>query len=413
MLTRVLGGLPIQEALDRYRHLQEFPEISFLCFRTLRHFYSLRDRLSSLLRMAPQELDREVWCLLLLGACQLQFGTRPAPICVSRTVDAARKVGKSSARSLVNAVLRQYDPDAIPQSYEAEWEAPEWLIHELEEAYPDHWHQILEVSLTRAPVALRVNLSRISLDDYRGQLNELEHGHTLDPSGRAVYLNDRIPMRQVPGYHDGLVSIQDGASQQAVPLLDIQSSQRVLDACASPGQKSRQILEQHPDVELTSIDVVPRNEQWWDSEMARLGLQASLDEADATTLDWWDGNPFDRVLVDVPCSGTGTMRRHPDLKVTLRPADVESAAELQLQLLQNLWETVADGGLLLYSTCSILPAENDAVVHAFRAVQENAEVQPLPLEYGLQTEHGHQLLPIEDGGDGFYFSLIRKVAEST
>lgn len=412
-LTRVLGGLPIQEALDRYRQLDVFPEISFLCFRSLRNYYSLRERLSELLHQEPEQLDVEVWCLLLLGACQLQWSSREPSISVSRTVSATRSVGKGSASSLVNAVLRNYEPATPTHSREAEWEVPEWMIDELSRAYPELWQDVLEASLTRAPLALRVNRLRTSLDTYSEALLSEGLTHSFDSTRTVIFLDDRMPMRSLPGYHEGMVSVQDSASQQAVPLLELCPFHRVLDACASPGQKSRQMLEQHPGVQLKCIDISPRNQSWSESDAERLGLDMNIEQADATTLDWWDGKAFDCILIDAPCSGTGTMRRHPDLKVTLSPDHIDITHELQCRLVDNLWQTLAVDGILLYCTCSVLPAENDQVVAHFLNSHPDAETRSVPLSDGLRTTHGHQLLPTVGGGDGFYFSLLQKSSNSS
>ena len=410
-LARVLNGLPIQEALDRYRQLDAFREISFLCFRSLRSYYSLRERLSDLLHQDPDQLDVEVWCLLLLGACQLQWTSREPSIAVSRTVSATRSVGKGSASSLVNAVLRNYEPATSTHSREAEWEVPDWMIDQLSSAYPDRWQDILDASLTRAPVALRVNRRRTSLEAYAELLLADGLTHRINTAQSVIYLDDRIPMRTLPGYHDGMVSVQDSASQQAVPLLGLRSGQRVLDACASPGQKSRQILEQYPDIQLKCIDVAPRNQSWSEADAQRLGLDMCIEQADATQLDWWDGEPFDRILIDAPCSGTGTMRRHPDIKVTLAPDHSAITHELQCRLIGNLWQTLVSDGLMLYCTCSMLPEENDQVVAQFLSSHPDANPRSLTLADGVSTDHGLQLLPTIGGGDGFYFSLLQKSSD--
>jgi 16S rRNA (cytosine967-C5)-methyltransferase len=258
---------------------------------------------------------------------------------------------------------------------------------------------------------VRVNARRCSRSEF---LAELEgHGIAASPiahTGHGLRLHQARDVDAIPGFGDGLVSIQDGAAQLAAGILDVHPGMRVLDACAAPGGKSTLVLEQQPDVgELVAVDSDGDRLERLEQNLQRLSLDATVVCGDAGEPgSWWDGKPFHRILADVPCSGTGVIRRHPDIKLHRRPEDVKNLATTQIRLLDALWPLLAPRGRLLYATCSYLPRENDHVLAEFLAKHPDATGGPIPYKWGRASEHGRQVLPGEDSMDGFYYALLGK-----
>jgi 16S rRNA (cytosine967-C5)-methyltransferase len=262
-------------------------------------------------------------------------------------------------------------------------------------------------------MTLRVNLRKTSRDDYLAELNEA--GLPAQPcefSSAGVRLDHPCDVRQLPGFTAGYVSVQDEAAQLAAPLLDLKPGLRVLDACCAPGGKTCQILEQNASLaELVALDLEPARLTRVEENLQRLGLSATLKAADARDLDaWWDGRFFQRILLDAPCSATGVIRRHPDIKLARQATDISELASLQGELLDRLWETLEVGGILVYATCSVLPEENSDVVKAFLERQPAARELSINGTYGLAQSCGKQLLPQPDGHDGFYLAKLLKIA---
>ena len=378
-----------------------------LTYGCLRHYFSLKAQIDPLLARPLRSRDGDVYALLLAGAYQLQRTRIPPHAALFETVSAAKLLGKPWARGLVNAVLRK-----LPETPPAEaTEHPAWLQQRLEDEYGAQAVPLMQANNTRAPLCLRINTSKVDPADYRRQLEaaEIEHAATWAPE--ALVLSNPRPAATLPGFNDGRVAVQDIASQLAVtPLLEkAASGERVLDACAAPGGKLFRLLEAAKGLALTAIDIAPRRLAALREIAEQLGHDDfDCRQADATKLDWWDGAPFDHVLLDAPCSGTGTLRRHPEIKVVRGPADVTASAALQNALLANLWRTVRRGGTLLYCTCSILAEENDQVVGSFLGRQRDAHPVRVSLPTGRATLHGWQLLPLEPATDGLYLAVIGK-----
>jgi 16S rRNA (cytosine967-C5)-methyltransferase len=288
---------------------------------------------------------------------------------------------------------------------------PSWLIEATRDAWPDRWRRVLEANNERAPMALRVNARRLGRDEYLARLAERGlRAEALEGLSHGVVLATPCDVMELPGFEEGLVSVQDAAAQLAAPLLAPVPGARVLDACAAPGGKSAHLLELEPRcAELVALDVEAERVERMRENLARLGLAASTRVADASEPQrWWDGQPFERILLDAPCSATGVIRRHPDVKVLRRPSDVETMRATQARLLAALWPLLADQGALLYATCSYLPRENDEVIAEFVASRPEVAVHPIRLAEGRSTSHGWQILPGEGGMDGFYYALLGK-----
>ncbi len=378
-----------------------------LTYGSLRHYFSLAEQIDSLLARPLRPRDRDVYGLLLAGAYQLQRTRIPAHAALFETVAATKLLGKPWAKGLVNAVLRKLS--ATPPKRSAEH--PAWLEERLRTEYGADADPLMQANNSRAPLCLRINPLRADPADYRLRLKaaEIEFSDTWLPE--ALVLREPRPAATLPGFEAGHVAVQDTASQLAVaPLLDrAAAGQRILDACAAPGGKLFRLIEADRGLSITAMDIAPHRLAALRTIAERLGHDDfDCREGDAAGLDWWDGTPFDQVLLDAPCSGTGTLRRHPEIKVIRQPADIARSAVQEARLLANLWRTVRRGGTLLYCTCSILAEENDHVVGSFLAERDDAHPCPIALPTGRATRHGWQLLPIEPATDGLYVALIGK-----
>jgi len=313
-------------------------------------------------------------------------------------------------------VLRRYQREQAVLDAAAEAEPvarhahPHWLLTRLQQDWPDDWQAVCAANNARAPMTLRVNTLRGSPADYQQRLTEAGLAATSQPHApAALVLTEPTDVAALPGFAAGDVSVQDAAAQLAAPLLDVQAGQRVLDACAAPGGKTAHLLENNPSAELVALDNDAARLDRVAETLARLQLAARLLHADAgQVVDWWDGKPFDRILLDAPCSASGVIRRHPDIKALRRAVDIDALAAQQARLLDALWPCLAPGGKLLYVTCSVLAAENGRQVKTFLARTPDAAALPLAADWGRPAGHGRQILPGEADMDGFFYALLVK-----
>jgi 16S rRNA (cytosine967-C5)-methyltransferase len=402
-LDRVLAETSVAESDRSLAHE--------IVYGTTRHYYSLAGEVHRRLNAPLKPRDSIVLCLLVVGMYQLRYMSVPNYAAVNETVAAAAQIGRPWARGLVNKLLRRATTEGPlqPQTAEQALDHPSWLIRLLEHDLPGNWRAVLEASLTRAPLTLRINLARVERHAYLEQLATIGATALTTQFAECIVLQDPMPTARIPGFAEGLVSVQDISAMWPARLLQPRGGERVLDACAAPGGKSMHLLERAPQVALTALDVDTARCATLASECARCGVDPGIVVCgDATRIDWWDGRPYDAILLDAPCSGTGTLRRHPDIKLLKRESDIRQYARTQGDLLANLWQVLATDGRLLYCTCSVLSAENDAVVSGFVSRTPNARVQPLDIPGAIETPLGRQLLPSAGGGDGFYFALITK-----
>jgi 16S rRNA (cytosine967-C5)-methyltransferase len=387
------------------------PLLRAMLLGSLRWHHRFEWQLGLLLERPLKARDDVLGALLRIGLTQLAVLRVPDHAAVSATVAAAVQLGLAHAKGLVNAVLRRYlrEREAIElqtQGNRVAWYShPEWLISALEADWPRAFQAVLEANNRLPPLWLRVNRRRIGRDAYLAQLQAVGLTATSDSGAPdALLLAAPCPVEQLPGFSDGLVSVQDAAAQAAVDLLQLGPGQRVLDACAAPGGKTAHMLERCH--ELAAVVALDRDLERLGSvkeNLDRLGLEATLVGGDATDpRAWFDGRAFDRILLDAPCSATGVVRRHPDIKLLRREADIPALAAAQGRMLDALWPLLAAGGRLVYGTCSVLRAENDAVTAAFAAGTPDAR---LP-DFGSR-EH-FQLLPGEANTDGFYYACLTK-----
>ncbi len=390
------------------------PLIHELTIGTVRHFYSLSEEINARLSTALKPRDTIILCLLLVGAYQLRHTRIPHYAAVSETVNAARQIGRPWARGLINNVLRRLacEPPIAAAPEEAMLDHPKWLIELIRRDYPGAWREILSTSLTRAPLTVRVNGSLTTREDLVAALASNGVSAHLGQPDDCVVLVPPASMGALVSLPPNYASVQDAGAMWAAQILGAVAGERVLDACAAPGGKAMHILERTPGVELQALDINPVRCDLVRDACRRHGLDPSIAVlGDATQLNWWDGSPFDRVLVDAPCSGTGTLRRHPDIKLLKRESDIGQYETIQLELLENLWRVVGVGGRLLYCTCSVLSRENDLVVERFVERSPSARVVGIEADCGTPTRFGRQLLPTINGSDGFYYSMLEKQSD--
>ncbi len=421
-LTDVLArGRALDQALEqRLAKLQDPRDrglASEIAYGVLRRRNSLLKIANGLLRQPFKARDLDVECLLLAGLYQLRELRVPAHAAVSETVAASRLLRKDWARGLLNAVLRNYQRNAAGRAVDTpeELDFPNWLTQRLQKAWPEHWRDSLQASNRHPPMVLRVNGARVKREAYALQLAAA--GITARPMATApdaLRLDQPTPVENLPGFDDGLVSVQDSAAQLAARLLDPQPGDRVLDACAAPGGKTCHLLELESGIHLTAVDKGEQRLGPLRSNLERLGLNARVLDSDLTRSDGpWNDQPYQRILLDAPCSATGVIRRHPDIKWLRREEDIAKLALTQDRILDNLWLSLAPGGLLLYATCSLLAEENQLRIQAFLQRTADAHEAPLEVDWGRAAPHGRQILVGDADMDGFYYCLLRKSAAET
>ncbi len=397
--------------------------VQALAFGALRWHDRHRFLMRRLLHRPVRARDHVLEALISVGLFQLAHGRQPAYAAVSATVAAVRLLGQAQAAGLVNAALRRYQREASALDAAAEadavarWSHPRWLIERLRADWPEQAEALLEANQAHPPLWLRVNRLRTSRSAYAQRLLAAPGLEAAAPAAfpDALRLARPVPVLQLPGFADGLVSVQDAGAQLAAELLGPEPGMRVLDACAAPGGKAAHLLERAAgQLELDALDHDPERLKLVGETLTRLGLKARVRQADALEPErWWDGRRYDRILVDAPCSATGVIRRHPDIKLLRRPTDLEPLAQRQRAMLERLWPLLAPGGRLLYATCSVLRIENQEVVREFLAVTPDAsECRPLagPGAAAMTPDAGpgYQLLPGAGDTDGFYYALIER-----
>ncbi len=398
-----------------------------LCYGTLRFHWRLRSQLSVLLDRPLKARDSVIESLIAVGIYQLSDTRIPDHAAVSMTVEASRVLRRPKYASLINAVLRNFlrknMQAAEPVDDEARYSHPGWLLERFQCDWPDHWLEIVQAGNRQAPMWLRLNTNRQSRAEYIKELEESEQSPDDAASHQAIAGFDQAVKLASPrlvsdlsGFIDGRVSVQDAAAQLAGPWLLRGGAKRILDACAAPGGKTGQLLElAGPDADLTAIDLDEDRLDKVRENLARLGLSATVLAADASTPDeWWDGAQFDRILLDAPCSASGVIRRHPDIKLLRRAEDIEALARSQRALLHGLWPLLKANGVLLYVTCSVLTEENEAVVREFLNTHADArENDALPnnniRDLMQRKTCGYQILPGSQDLDGFYYACLEKV----
>ncbi|MGB1912679.1 MAG: 16S rRNA (cytosine(967)-C(5))-methyltransferase RsmB [Porticoccaceae bacterium] len=419
-IGQVLRGRSLSTVLPKYSQKVADNDQSLLkelCFGTLRWYPQLQAIVNHLMSKPIKDKEREIQALLACGIYQLMYMRVADHAAINETVAATVKLKRLWAKGLVNAVLRNFQrqqqqiTEQLANAAEFETAHPQWLINRIQKAWPEQAREILTANNLQAPMCLRVNANHCSRDDYLKLLAEKEiQASKTEHSSVGIWLNSPRDVTELPGFEDGWVSVQDESAQLAASLLDVQPDHVVLDACCAPGGKTCHILESEPKLAaLTAIDLEASRLERCKDNLQRLNLQANLIAADVGAIEeWWDNNPFDRILLDAPCSASGVIRRHPDIKLLRKDTDIDNLSKIQTELLEKVWKTLRKGSMLIYATCSVLPQENDQVVAQFLATNNDASVVKIEADWGKATDFGRQIFPSAKGGDGFYYSQLQK-----
>ncbi|MGD9107761.1 MAG: 16S rRNA (cytosine(967)-C(5))-methyltransferase RsmB [Gammaproteobacteria bacterium] len=386
-----------------------------LCYGISRWYLQLDFIAKKLLTKPLKSKDLDIYVLILTGLYEIIYMRTPTHAAINENVDNARKLKKPWACNLINAVLRNFlrQQDAVLSAVNentiAKFAHPQWLIEKIKSTYPNDLEKILAANNEHPPMSLRINLRKISAKNYLHQVKAI-----VNPvCASCITLEEPCPVSQLPGFAIGEVSVQDCGAQFSAKLLDLKPNQRILDACAAPGSKTMHILETEPNIkELIAIDHDKKRLQMITENLKRMRTQKNkvkLLHADVSQIkSWWDQQSFDRILLDAPCSATGVIRRHPDIKLLKQEKDIVKLAHKQLEILQTIWPTLKPNGLLVYVTCSILPEENDQVISNFLAKTPNAQINKIDTSWGAPTKYGKQILPGQDNMDGFFYTVICK-----
>ncbi len=412
----VLNNASLTPALEHYTATlspQDKGLSKAIGYGVCRYYYSLSQLVNKHLQKPLRKKDHDIYALLLVGAFQRFHLDLPPYAAIDSVVEACKHLNKNWAVKLVNAVMRKVNQQDLPKP---QFEHADWFIDHVKKAYPEQFRQIIQANNQQPPLCLRVNNSQMSRDAYLDQLAQADlQAVKGELSEQAIYLIDKPNnITSLPGFNDGWLSVQDESPQLCATLLELKPGQRVLDACAAPGGKTCHMLEIEPELgEMWAIDIDPKRLDRVEENLQRLNLRAKLMAADITQLDdWYDGQTFDRILCDAPCSATGVIRRHPDIKLLRKEDDIFQLAKLQMQVLERLWQCLSPGGILLYATCSILPKENKYIIKSFLESREDAQLLPISLSKGLENDYGWQMLPEDNAQDGFFFAKLQKMPSS-
>lgn len=424
ILTEVLSDRThLDEALTR--HSQALTDIrdrrlaQEVCYGVMRWYYQLDAIVAKLLLKPMRKRDTRLLLLIMTGLYQLKYLRIPDHAAISETVETAKITGLTRAAGMVNALLRRYQRErtlidaAIADDPVALYSHPSWLIDRIRTQWPAEWQDILIHNNLRPPLHLRLNQGRMSRDKYSSLLQAKEIDHQLLPwVDSAIKLEKAVNVESIPGFMEGLVTVQDIGAQLAAPLLNPQAGENILDACAAPGGKTGHILELTRGMaDVTAIEIDSSRATLLAASLARLGMNAQIINSDVTRVDdWWDGRLFDRILIDAPCSASGVIRRHPDIKFLRQPSQLAFFCSIQQKILSSLWPLLKAGGRLVYSTCSIFDEESDSQIAGFSNQYNDMIIEPLDLEWGQRRNFGCQIIPDEKGSDGFYYSVLIKTS---
>lgn len=440
--TRALAAQVIVQVLDQGKSLstllptlqgkvqaQDAALLQEICFGVCRVLPRLEKILALLLDKPLKGKTRIVHCLLLVGLYQLLYTRIPAHAAVDEVVNAAKGLKVDNFRALLNGVLRRFlrQQEEILPKVDQHWQTlhPDWLINLLKPYYPN-WREIISANNQKPPMWLRVNQQHTSARDYQALLAQQNIKAIQVPQSPdcALLLEKAVGVTQLPAFQEGQVSVQDCNAQWAAMLLEPQANELILDACAAPGGKTSHLLELAPTAKVIALDIDQQRLKRVQENLHRMQLSATVVCGDATQPEQWlnplvqqgliaEKRGFDKILLDAPCSATGVIRRHPDIKWLRQAEDISQLVNLQAQILDALWEKLKPNGTLLYATCSVLPQENCEQIKAFLQRQPNAELIPLTAKLPANTlansEYGCQFLPTELGGDGFFYAKLRKL----
>ncbi|WP_066016044.1 16S rRNA (cytosine(967)-C(5))-methyltransferase RsmB [Endozoicomonas atrinae] len=423
-ITRVTLGeslscvLPqLQEKLSK----KDQPLLAELSYGTLRYYHRLDAWLKFLTEKPLKEKEQDIHNLILVGLYQLFFTRIPPHAAIGETVQATRTMGKAWARGLVNGILRNAQRrfeelnDLEERSPVCGWSHPKWLINTIKRAWPEDYQAILVGNNQPPPMTLRVNEQKIKPSRYlKKLLDDCIQAKQSKIAPQAITLSRPCSVDKLPLFQEGTVSVQDESAQLAATLIQAKPGDHILDACCAPGGKTCHLLELNPDITVDALDADSTRLERVGENLQRLGLTANVLCGDATDPDsWFPGKQYDHILLDAPCSATGVIRRHPDIKLLRKSEDIDALAQLQQKILKAIWPLLKPGGTLLYATCSIMPQENHLQIEGFLSETPDARLLPIEGQWGHNTGFGKQLFPGNGGsmtsGDGFFYSLMAKM----
>ena len=413
-------------------------KIQAYCYNVLRRYEFYQFIVNALLDKKLKNKDQDIYHLIMSGIMLLNEGNLPEHAAINETVNVTKKSKKSWSKNLVNALLRRYQReqeslhDAAAKNTISHYCCPDWLLKRIQQAYPEStdttascsWKDILEANLCHPPMTLRVNQLTQTREQYLKRLEDSGISARACPlTQHGILLEQAVAVEQLPLFSEGAVSVQDSAAQLCAEYLAPQNGEMILDACAAPGGKTLHLMESCPELKkLVAIDVSAKRLERVTENIKRIMPQLeskiSLIAADASDREqWWDSELFDRILLDAPCSATGVIRRHPDIKRIRQPSEVDALIKTQQKLLNNLWATLKPGGTLLYATCSVLPEENVVQIKRFLSTHNDAQSIDFKVSLGQNTKYGMQLLPtaelnkntkVQENSDGFFYCLLQK-----
>jgi len=427
---RALAALAMLDVVDQQKSLtsalayfskqvadQDKGLLQHLGFGACRHFFSINAISKILLEKPLPESARPVQALMWVGLYQLAYSDISEHAAINETVNACEQLNQGKFKGVLNAILRRFQREKsqlledLKSSDVPHYEHPKWLIKLLKKSWPDDWQTICEQGNLQAPMCLRNNEMVQTRSDYLQILkdSEIEASEGL-LALTSMYLHTPMDIQGLPDFAHGSCSVQDEAAQLAAQLLDPQPQEKILDACSAPGGKTCHILERsHNQALVTAIDADGKRLLRVHENLERLKLKADVVQGDASNPESRrDGELFDRILLDVPCSATGVIRRHPDIKLLRKKEDIDNLASLQGEILRKSWELLKPGGTLLYATCSILPMENSQNIESFLSEYADASLSPISLNSGFDTGYGWQLFPQQNSHDGFFYALLKK-----
>jgi 16S rRNA (cytosine967-C5)-methyltransferase len=377
-----------------------------------RWYFTLLPLLNQRLQKPLRARDQDIEIILLLGLYQLLVMETGSHAAVNETVKLTKLLKKNWASGLTNAVLRRVVRDDLQwQDIDRITAYPEWMQQLMREDWGDQADQVMTGGNQRPPLTLRIDTRQHSRKDYLKELESKQiEAFEHELISTAIQLKAPLDVTTLPGFEQGIVSVQDAATQIAAELLMCEPGNRVLDACAAPGGKSSHLLQRYDDIHLDALDISEKRLDRVRENLQRIGKSARLVVGDAALPEqWFDGEMYDRILIDTPCTASGVMRRHPDIKLLRRESDIISLVGQQRKILDAIWPLLKPGGMMLYSTCSIFKDENEKQVTGF--LQDNADAEEIKLSssnWGSACVHGRQILPGESDMDGFYYALLRK-----
>ena len=404
-------------ALSRLRDHRDSALARNLAYGVLRWLTALEWLATKLLVKPLKKREIEVQRLILLGLQQLWHDHTASHAAVNETAECARLLGKPWAVGLINAVLRRFqrEQEVFLSRMEQAGEQsahPNWLLKEIQKDWPEQWQGVIDANNRQAPLWLRINREKTDEANLRNDLKNAGFEVSDHPFARdAISISPAAAVAKIPGFEKGWLSVQDPAAQLARDLLDPRPGERILDACAAPGGKTAHLLESCNEIELTVLDKNAQRIEQISQNLHRLGLNAATITADAAATEtWWKGEKFDKILLDAPCSATGVIRRHPEIKWLRSSEQVDKVTQIQAGLLTALWPLLKDGGLLVYATCSILKRENNQQIHQFLEQHADAVTEVPVVEWGMASPVGRQILPGDAQMDGFFYAVLRKSA---